>query len=149
MTEKYPKIAVDIIVDNGDSGIVIVKRKNDPFKGKWALPGGFINTGETVEQAAERELREETGLKIELEGLLGVYSNPERDPRGHVISIVMYGKEKGGKLKTKTDETDDALWLHLNNTDRVEFGFDHAIIVEDYKIIQMMAKEAEEETQTE
>jgi len=83
---EYPKVAVDVVLENKGK-VLLVQRALEPFAGKWALPGGFVEEGETVEQAAVREVKEETGLDIELEGLLGVYSDPGRDPRGHIISL--------------------------------------------------------------
>lgn len=141
MAEKTVRAAVDVVISKGDSNVLLVKRKNEPFSGKWALPGGMVDYGETVEQAAIREAKEETGLDVELEGLLGVYSDPERDPRGQVISIVFAASEKGGKLKNKTKETDDAMWALLTKTDGIQLAFDHAAIIEDFKIIKMMEKE--------
>lgn len=139
MENKFPKLAVDVLVEENGK-ILLIKRNFDPFKGKWALPGGFIEYKETVEQAAVREVKEETGIDVELEGLLGVYSDPERDPRGHVISIVFFGAKKGGKEKAGK-EVQDTLWALPEKTDGIDFAFDHAIIVEDYKIIKMDMEE--------
>ena len=87
----YPSIAVDIILERDDH-ILVVLRKKDPFKGSLAIPGGFMNEGERVEDAATREMLEETNLNIEPIAILGVYSAPNRDPRGHVVSIVFIAK---------------------------------------------------------
>ena len=84
---KNPVPAVDAIIQM-DTQILLVKRKNEPFRGYMAIPGGFVNEGETVEDAAKREVREETSLDIELVDILGVYSDPKRDPRGHIMSTV-------------------------------------------------------------
>lgn len=84
MKFKNPIPTVDVIIEKGDK-IVLVERSIEPFRGKLALVGGHVEYGETVENAAVRETREETGLNIELTDILGVYSNPKRDPRGHRI----------------------------------------------------------------
>ncbi|MCX6680106.1 MAG: NUDIX hydrolase [Methanothrix sp.] len=89
-----PLLAVDAVILFQD-GIVLIKRDNPPFAGSYALPGGFVEVGETVEAAASREAREETGLVIELQGLVGIYSNPARDPRGHVVSAAFLARGSG------------------------------------------------------
>ncbi len=135
MNSKSPSLTVDTLIeDNGR--VLLIQRKGEPFDGKWALPGGFVEYGETVEHAAVREVKEEVGINVELEGLLGVYSDPDRDPRGHVVSVVFIGKKKGGKER-KSSEIRDFMWALLDKTDKIEFAFDHATIIEDYKIIRM------------
>ena len=88
---KNPTPTVDTIIQK-DSKILLVKRKKDPFKQRMVLPGGFVNEGERVEDAAIREVKEETSLDIEIDNILGVYSDPSRDPRGHIMSTVFIGK---------------------------------------------------------
>ena len=85
-TSRNPFPTVDVVVFRPDEGVLLVRRKNPPLG--WALPGGFIDYGESAEQAAAREAREETGLEVCLAGLLGVYSDPGRDPRFHTLSVV-------------------------------------------------------------
>lgn len=99
-------ISVDIAIERKDGSIVFVKRSFAPFKGQWALPGGFLKFDETVEEAATREAKEETGLEVEIDKVIGVYSNLKRDPRGHVISIVLKTREVGGVLKSGSDAED-------------------------------------------
>ncbi len=82
---QTPILAVDVVVELPSGEIVLIKRKYEPFKGYWALPGGMLEIGETVEQAAIREVREETGLDVSITRLVGVYSEPNRDPRNHVV----------------------------------------------------------------
>jgi len=94
---RVPRLAVDGIVRRGDE-ILLVLRAFEPFKGRWALPGGFVEYGETVEAAVCRELREETGLEVAPKGVAGVYSDPGRDPRGHTVSVVFYCEAVGGSL---------------------------------------------------
>src|ERR1700684_3995187 len=89
---KCPPIAADIITEIGDK-VVLIERKNFPFG--WAIPGGFVDFGETVEQAAVREAREEISLDAELRVLLGLYSRPDRAPRGQTISAVYIGRASG------------------------------------------------------
>ena len=124
-TEKRPWLAVDAII-NFDSGIVLVKRKNPPYG--WALPGGFVEYGETVEEAVVREVREETGLDLQKIELLGVYSDPERDPRGHTVSVC-FSAEGTGKLQAASD----AAAVKLYELDALpELAFDHRQIIDDY-----------------
>ena len=124
---KTPMLAVDIII-KAKEGVVLVKRKNEPFKGKWALPGGFVEYGERVEDAAVREAAEETGLEVKLKRLVGVYSEPGRDPRGHVVSICYLAEPVGGRLRAASDATRVKVfkrvpWKNL--------AFDHAKILKD------------------
>ena len=83
---KQPAIAADCVIFNNEGHLLLIVRKNEPFRGKCALPGGFVEYGETLEAAARRELAEETSLKVGQLHLVGVYSDPKRDPRGHTIS---------------------------------------------------------------
>jgi 8-oxo-dGTP diphosphatase len=89
-----PLLAVDAVIFF-QNAIVLIKRDRPPFAGCYALPGGFVEIGETVEAAAVREAREETGLAIDLLGLVGIYSNPARDPRGHVVSAAFLARGSG------------------------------------------------------
>ncbi len=124
---KTPAVATDIVIKSG-GGVVLVKRKNKPFRGKWAIPGGFVEYGELVEKAAIREAREETGLKVKLDRIVGVYSDPKRDPRGHVISVCFYAKRISGKLRAASDAADVKIF---KNVPWSELAFDHAKILND------------------
>lgn len=100
------------------------------------LPGGFVNEGERVEDAAIREVKEETSLEIELENILGVYSEPSRDPRGHIMSTVFIGKISDKSDKKEPMAGDDAAaikWVDLASIEEESFGFDHKKILTDYK----------------
>lgn len=124
---KYPRLTVDGVVIKNKK-ILLIRRKNDPFKGKWALPGGFVDYGERVENAVVREVKEETGLDAAIEKLLGVYSNAERDPRGHTVSIVYLLSFKEGTAKGG----DDALEAKFFDFDNLPpLAFDHEKIIKD------------------
>ena len=108
----------------------MIKRKNPPYQGLWALPGGFVEYGETVENAAVRETKEETGLDVELGKIVGVYSDPGRDPRGHVVSICFFGTKISGILAPDTDAA-DAKYFKFKEISSMKLAFDHKIIIED------------------
>lgn len=130
MTEKKyknPIPTVDIIIEYEDN-IVLIKRKNPPYG--LALPGGFVDEGESLEDAAVREAKEETNLDVKLLDLLYVYSNPNRDPRMHTVSAVFTAIGKGALAAA--DDAADALLIH--NSIPEEMAFDHALILEDYFI---------------
>lgn len=119
-----PLLTVDLIIVQ-DNQIVLIKRRNPPFTGQWALPGGFVEVGETVEEAAAREGNEETGLDIELKELVGVFSDPDRDPRGHTVSVCFTAKGYGS-LNPSSDAQDAGLFPpdHLP-----PLAFDHEMII--------------------
>jgi 8-oxo-dGTP diphosphatase len=102
MPNKHPLPTVDAVI-LGAGKIILIKRGNPPFKGMWALPGGFVECGETVEEATVREAKEETGLTVGIVKLLGVYSDPKRDPRGPTVGTVFICKRIDGDLKADTD----------------------------------------------
>jgi len=123
---KKPSITVDgVIIKNGK--ILLVKRRNEPFKGRWALPGGFVEYGETVEKAVLREVKEETGMDAKIKKLVGVYSNPARDPRGHTISIVFLLEGEGDAIAG--DDAIEAKFFDLNELPPL--AFDHEKIIKD------------------
>lgn len=125
MKPVTPLLTVDaLIIFEGK--IVLIKRKNPPYQNLFALPGGFVEVGETVEAAVVREAKEETGLDIELIKLFGVYSDPLRDPRGHTVSICYLAKGRG-KLKAGSDAKDTGLF---NLSEIPELAFDHNKIIE-------------------
>ena len=118
---------MDAVIMNGPS-ILLVQRKHEPFQGFWALPGGFVEYGETTEQAVIREVREETGLETVVQGLLGVYSDPKRDPRGHTITIVYRVAPVGGAVLAG-DDAAEARYFKGDELPRL--AFDHGTIVKD------------------
>lgn len=128
MKFKSPNLTVDGIIFR-DNTILLIKRKNNPFKGKWALPGGFVEYGETTEKAVIREIFEETGLNTKIKSLLGVYSDPNRDPRGHTVSVVYILEVLDGTLKGG-DDASEAKFFQENQLP--ELSFDHEKIIKDY-----------------
>ncbi len=125
---KNPVPTVDVIIELGNKGeIVLIKRRNPPMG--LAIPGGFVDYGERVEDAAVREAREETGLDVKLKYLLGVYSDPERDSRLHTISTVFVASAKG-----KPQAGDDAREVVVIRPDAINkpLCFDHERIISDY-----------------
>ena len=117
---------VDVVIAS-DEGIVLIRRAAGPFEGRWALPGGFVEVGETVEAAAAREAAEETGLAVELARLVGVYSDPDRDPRGHNVSVAFLARVVGGDLVAATDAAEVAVL----DPDSVQLAFYHRSIIAD------------------
>jgi len=125
---KNPIPTVDIIIElKGSRGIVLIERKNPPLG--WAIPGGFVDYGETLEEAAIREALEETSLKVKLKCQLHSYSNPARDPRFHTIST-LFAAEADGIPKAK----DDAKGIGIFKEDNLPqpLAFDHKEILKDY-----------------
>ena len=108
-----------------ERSILLIQRKNEPFKGKWALPGGYIDENETAERCCAREALEETGLEIEVKRLIGIFSDPERDPRGTVAAEYLC-EVKGGKLNGGSDAK-KAKWFPLDGLP--ELAFDHKGII--------------------
>jgi len=129
---KTPYLAVDGVVRLWEGerfkGIVLIERRYEPLG--YALPGGFVEVGETVEKAVLREVKEETGLDAQIVKLLGVYSEPNRDPRFHVVSVVFvldaYGEPKGG------DDAKKAVVFPLEDLPFDKIVFDHAKILKDF-----------------
>ena len=121
------KVSVDAIIDMGAGQIVLVERANEP-KG-WALPGGFIEDQECLEDAVIREIKEETGLDIEIIRQFHTYSDPQRDPRGHTVSTVFLARGKGA-LKAGDDAKNAQLYHQFNLPE--EIAFDHKNILSDY-----------------
>jgi ADP-ribose pyrophosphatase YjhB (NUDIX family) len=128
---KSPALTVDIIIElpmpDGQHGIILIKRKFPPYG--WAIPGGFVDYGERVENAAIREAKEETNLDVSLSDLLGIYSDPSRDNRGHTASVVYIAHAVG--VPTAQD---DALAVGVFTQDKIpaDLAFDHNEILADY-----------------
>ena len=126
-----PMLTVDVaVLSEGPSpGIVLIQRAYEPFAGKWALPGGFVQEREQVIDAAPRELAEETGLRVGPLELLGVYDTPGRDPRGWTVSVVFLATLPEQAPVGGADDARDARWFAADALP--ELAFDHAIIVGD------------------
>ncbi|HTZ11589.1 MAG TPA: NUDIX hydrolase [Candidatus Margulisiibacteriota bacterium] len=126
--QNGPFTTVDAIIEMGDDSIVIIERSNPPFG--FALPGGFVDYGESLEEAVTREAKEETGLALLELKQFHTYSDPSRDPRFHTIGTVFTAKAKG-----EPKAGDDAAGLrvvNLNDALKLEFAFDHKKIIQDY-----------------
>lgn len=126
-----PLVTVDIIIQMDDrpgQPILLIERRNPPFG--WALPGGFVDVGESVEHAAVREAKEETSLTVRLDQLLGVYSDPQRDNRGHTVGLVYMAHAQGEPIPA-----DDAIGLRYwaPNAPPMKLAFDHELILADYR----------------
>lgn len=126
------KLSVDAVVFGYESGtisVLLIKRKYEPFKGKWAIPGGFVLNNESLEHAVERELKEETGIKINYLEQLYTFGNPERDPRSRVVSVAYFGliKPSAFKIFASTD-AEEVQWFNINALP--ELSFDHDKILE-------------------
>ena len=126
---KCITLTVDAIIPY-KGGIVLIKRRNEPFKDHYALPGGIVEYGEKVEEALVREVKEETGLDVEPYRLVGVYSDPNRDPRGHFVSICFIAIPKGGELRATSDAKDVRVFK-LDSLPKL--AFDHNKMIEDAK----------------
>ena len=124
---ETPKLTADVIIELEGGGIVLIERAHTPLG--IALPGGFVDVGESVEDGARREAMEETNLAVELVELLYVYSRPDRDPRGHTTSVVFVARASG--VPKSGDDARRAFVAALDDLPR-EFVFDHGQIVADY-----------------
>ena len=115
---EYPRpaVSVDIVAIRENEGrreLLLIQRKNEPYMNCWALPGGFLDMGETLEQAAERELKEETGLEIKSLRQLGAFSKVDRDPRTRVISVAYFAELTSGQTAIAADDAQDVGWFDL------------------------------------
>jgi 8-oxo-dGTP diphosphatase len=123
---RTPALCVDCVVIDARGWLLLVRRRNPPFKGQHALPGGFVDIGETVEDACRRELKEETGVSAGRLRLIGVYSDPRRDPRGHSCSVAFLTRV--GRARAKAgDDAAAAEWVE--HWSQAPLAFDHAKIV--------------------
>lgn len=128
MPPKTPQLTVDCVAVDDRGRVLLIRRGNEPFKGCYALPGGFVDVGETVEDACRRELLEETGVAAEGLSLIGVYSDPARDPRGHTVSIAFLTRLEA-VMPSAGDDAAAAEWVADWRT--LPLAFDHAKILSD------------------
>ena len=127
---RNPVFGADGIIIQ-DGGVLLIKRGNEPFAGMYALPGGFMDHGESAEEAAVREVEEETGLRTEVLDLVGAYTRPGRDPRGHICTLAYRLAVRGGKLRAG-DDAAEAAFFPLDSLPAL--AFDHADILEDVRL---------------
>jgi len=125
---RTPALTTDCAVFDARGRVLLIRRRNPPFEGRYALPGGFVDVGETVEDACRRELKEETGLKVGALRLIGVYSEPERDPRGHTCSIAFLARIDSAEPKAG-DDAAAVEWV--KDWRSLALAFDHAQILAD------------------
>jgi 8-oxo-dGTP diphosphatase len=126
---RTPLLTTDCVMRDNKGRVLLIRRKNEPFKGAYALPGGFVEIGETVEAACRREVLEETGLTVGQLRLLGIYSDPRRDPRGHTVSVVYMAWLPRAPAPKAGSDAEAAEWVE--SWGAVELAFDHARIVAD------------------
>ncbi|MBN2254731.1 MAG: NUDIX hydrolase [Deltaproteobacteria bacterium] len=124
---RNPIPTVDIIIESDSDGIILIKRKNEPIG--WALPGGFVDYGESLEDAAIREAKEETSLDVTLISQFHTYSNPDRDPRHHTVSTIFIARATG-KARADDDAADIGYFTRDSLPDPIVF--DHRRILDDY-----------------
>ena len=127
---KNPSLTADIFIFEEDFNFILIKRLNDPYKDCWALPGGFVEYGESVEDAAIREAKEETSIDVELLDLVNVYSKPGRAPRRHTVTVAYTAKGDFSQRMAESDAKDIDVFSH-EDIDNIEIAFDHRKIIED------------------
>lgn len=137
---RYPRpaVSVDIILSSGtekERKLLLVKRKNEPFKGMWALPGGFVNMDEDLHEAAARELYEETGLKVSKLQQFRSYGKPGRDPRFRTISIIFFCHLEEEQIPEAGDDAADAGWFKTDSLPPL--GFDHSHIIKEFSSVSL------------
>ena len=127
---KITADAVIFSISAQSKRVLLVKRMNEPYKGEWVFPGGFVEDGENLEEAALRELEEETSLPMASLIQLRAYGDPKRDPRGHTVTVAFIGQVNADAVKIKAASDAEAVeWFDLNNLPRL--GFDHSKILKD------------------
>ena len=126
---RNPLPTVDVLIHVPERGVLLIQRRNPPYG--WALPGGFVDYGESVECAAVREALEETGLSVTLTGLLGVYSDPARDPRQHTLSVVFTAGIPSDSRPKAGDDAAKAVFFPLDRLP-ADMAFDHEKILADF-----------------
>ena len=144
--EQQISLTVDAVVFGYDAkdglSVLLIKRLIEPYKGQWAIPGGFVLKGESLENAVERELVEETGIKVNYLEQLYTFGNPDRDPRKHIVTVAYYGLVRRTKFKLyASTDAEDAQWFNIMNLPKL--AFDHQTIF-DYALERLRAKIAYE-----
>ena len=126
---KTPALTTDCVIYDGEGRVLLIRRKNEPFQGSHALPGGFVDVGETVEAACRREVLEEAGIEVGELRLVGVYSDPRRDPRGHTVTIAYLALLPGALSPQAGSDAEAAEWV--KDWRQLKLAFDHAQILDD------------------
>jgi 8-oxo-dGTP diphosphatase len=124
-----PALTTDCVIFDPAARVLLIRRGHEPFRGAYALPGGFVEVGETTESACRREVEEETGLEVHDLRLLGVYSKPNRDPRGHTVSIAYVTRLAASVVPRSGSDASSAEWV--SDWRRLNLAFDHAEILAD------------------
>jgi len=126
---RTPALTTDCVVFDPAERVLLIRRGHEPFRGRYALPGGFIEVGETAEAACRREVQEETGIEVHDLRLVGVYSDPARDPRGHTVSIVYVAQLPEALSPKSGSDAASAAWIE--DWRSLDLAFDHAEILAD------------------
>lgn len=133
---ETPLLTVDALILMEKKKIILIRRKNPPYQGELALPGGFVDIGETVEDACIREAREETNVNVKIDKLIGVFSDPKRDPRGHTVTIAFLCVPVDKKSKPRAQDDAAALEIvPLSKVSSLKMAFDHMEIIKASGII--------------
>lgn len=130
-TARTPKLTVDAWIRDSQGRLLLVRRGRPPFRGAWALPGGFCEWGEKTERCCAREAKEETGLVVSIGRLMGVYSKPGRDPRGHNVTVLYRATKTGGTLMGG-DDAAEARFFSPEEIRRLRIAFDHGDIIAEH-----------------
>jgi 8-oxo-dGTP diphosphatase len=125
---KTPKLTVDAFIRDRRGRLLLIRRGRPPFQGRWGLPGGFCEWKETTEKCCARETKEETGLTVRVGKLLGVYSRPDRDPRGHNVTVLYEARPVRGKAHGG-DDAAEARWFSPRELRKLSYAFDHGKII--------------------
>ncbi|MGV1013492.1 MAG: NUDIX domain-containing protein [Methyloceanibacter sp.] len=131
---KTPALATDCVIYDRAGRVLLIRRKHEPFKGAYALPGGFVEIGETTEAACRREVQEEVGIELGALRLVGVYSDPGRDPRGHTVSVVYLAALTGEVNPRAGSDAASAEWIE--DWRKLALAFDHAQILADAELLR-------------
>ena len=132
-----PLLTVDAVILFQQNSIVLIRRKNPPFKGELALPGGFVDIGETIENACIREAYEETNINVKLIKLIGVFSDPKRDPRGHTVSIAFLCEPLSKtEILLAKDDAQSLEIVQISKLASLKLAFDHLDIIKTSGILK-------------
>jgi 8-oxo-dGTP diphosphatase len=126
---KTPALTTDCVIFDPEGRVLLIRRAREPYVGDFALPGGFVEIGETVEEACRREAKEETGIEVGPLRLVGVYSDPHRDPRGHTVSVAFATVLPRAVQPKEGSDAASAEWV--KDWRKLAIAFDHAAILED------------------